>query len=168
MHDALLVSEDERVTHLHERAEIVLEQIARARRCGPRGIAKAVVPRDALNSAHHDERRAVVGRGDLVDGHDARVLEKTGDPRFAQNGERVGVGGVGPQRLHRDDASKRRLHGASHDAHATFAEHFTENERAIVLAGKKLARRFSRGLLRDRIVRIGDRRVGRIGHSLRT
>src|SRR6185437_3471452 len=78
MNDALLVREDERVTDLDQRAEVLLEQVARPGRGGPRRIAKAVVPRHAVDAPHDDERRAAVVGRDLVDGHDARVLEKTG------------------------------------------------------------------------------------------
>ena len=72
---------------------------------------------------HHDERTPVVF-ADLVDGADARVVQRGRDAGFAPHaidGVRM-IGEVGGQQLQRDGAMEPDVLGPIHDAHATAAE----------------------------------------------
>ena len=80
MDDAAVVRVGDRVADLEEDLEPLLEPLGRARRRFR--IVKPLVEIDPLHELHREVRHAVRRDGELVHGHDVRVLELAGHLRF--------------------------------------------------------------------------------------
>jgi hypothetical protein len=100
--------------------QVHLGEPARRLRADPR---EHLAQRDAVHELH----RVVVialALADGVDGHDVRVAEPRGDPRFAAEplDRAPGPGERGAEHLERDHATERELLGLEHDAHPAPAD----------------------------------------------
>ncbi len=94
------------------------------RRGGQHGAAvEALAQGLALVERHRQERRAVVGLADLVEGADRRVVQRRGGPRFVQEAaaHRL-VGELGGQELQRHQAAELAVARLVDDAHASGTE----------------------------------------------
>ncbi|MCZ7685073.1 MAG: hypothetical protein M5U28_42405 [Sandaracinaceae bacterium] len=138
---AAAVREADGVAHLHERAEVPLEQIALAEAIahGARVVHQRR-PVRALDLLEDDERRAVGADGDVVDGDDVRVLEAAGDPGLAEQLEHGVLGLVLVlEGLDRDLAAEHALGAEVHHAHAALADRAVQVELAVDRARAELA-----------------------------
>jgi hypothetical protein len=122
--DAARVREVDRVAHLHEHAQVPLEQVAVVEALAHRlGVVHEVAPLGPLDAHEQDERRARLVHRDVVHGDDVGVLHVARDPGLLQQLDGVGLGGgLTLEALHGHLAAHGHLVGQQHLAHATLTQ----------------------------------------------
>ncbi len=160
VNDAAAVRVAHRIAHLDQDREVEAQRIARAESLPELvRVVDHLGPRHPLDPLHDDDGVAIVDP-DVVDRYDVRVLERSGDPRLAQQLDRRRAGpDVRLHRLHRDGASERDLRPEPHDPEAALADRLVQLDRTAALR-RELLEELHRALARAVLAAIGtDREV---------
>ena len=128
MEDPAAVREPKRIEHLQQDPEVPREQIRDpepALHLG--GVAEQRAPLDALDPLQHDQRLPAVVEREVVDRDHVGVLERSGDPRLAQEIERRRrCASARLERLDRHRATERDLLGGPDHAHPALGDHVAD------------------------------------------